>query len=66
MLLKGTGKYAANRLIVHDKIIINGVVEICNGVVKSYYSLSEELPFTEWIGGTIKLSEKNGELVAYV
>lgn len=66
MLLEGTGRFAANRLIIHEKTIINGVVEIEDGIVKSYYQLSEELPFTEWIGGTIELSEEKGCLIARV
>ncbi|MFA4047334.1 hypothetical protein [Xylanibacter caecicola] len=65
MLLKGTGRFAANRLVIRGNIIVNGVVEIENGTVRSYYHFSEELPFTEWIGGTIELFEEEGVLAAY-
>ncbi len=64
MLLKGTGRFAANRLMKNGDVIVNGVVDTDNGIVRAYYHFSEELPFTEWIGGTIELIEENGQLVA--
>jgi len=66
MYLKGSGRFAANRLIAGDDIIINGVVEIEDGTVVSYSHFSEELPFTVWIGGTIELYSENGNVVAFV
>lgn len=65
MLLKGTGRFAANRLVKNGDVIVNGVVEMDNGIVRAYYHFGEELPFTEWIGGTIELIEEEEGLVAY-
>ncbi len=42
------------------------VVEIRSGRVSDYYPLKEELPFTEWLNGTIQLEENaDGSLSAF-
>lgn len=64
MYLEGSGRFAVNRLITEDDVIINAVIELENGVVTSYYHLSEELPFTVWVGGTFELQAENGASVA--
>lgn len=66
MQIKGTGKFAANRIITDDGIIINGMVELNNDIVVDYYAFDEEQPFTQWLGGTIKLLCEEGNVVAHV
>lgn len=66
MQIKGTGKFAANRIITDDGIIINGIVELNNDIVVDYYAFDEEQPFTQWLGGTIKLLREEGNMVAHV
>lgn len=66
MQIKGTGKFAANRIITDDGIIINGIVELNNDIVVDYYAFDEEQPFTQWLGGTIKLLREEGNVVAHV
>lgn len=38
-----------------ENMLCQGVVEIENGCVVGFYEFTEELPMTEWIGGTIEL-----------
>lgn len=66
MQIKGTGKFAVNRIITDDGIIINGMVELNNDIVVDYYAFDEEQPFTQWLGGTIKLLREEGNMVAHV
>lgn len=66
MQIKGTGKFAVNRIITDDGIIINGMVELNNDIVVDYYAFDEEQPFTQWLGGTIKLLREEGNVVAHV
>lgn len=59
-------RIAANRIILDDKQLKQHVIEIEGDIVKSYYPLSDELPFTEWLGGTITLTTgKDGAIRAY-
>lgn len=42
------------------------VVEICEGRVVNYYTFSDELPMTEWLGGRIEIKKNvDGSLSAY-
>lgn len=50
-------RIAANRVIIDDRQLVQYVVEIENGIVTNYYPLTEEQPFTEWLGGTILLTK---------
>lgn len=50
-------RIAANRVIIDDRQLIQYVVEIENGIVTNYYPLTEEQPFTEWLGGIILLTK---------
>lgn len=57
---------AANRIITSDNTEIKlGVVEIDDTIVTRVYSLQGELPFTEWIGGTITIKTADGVMHAY-
>ena len=38
-----------------ETTLSQGVVEIEDGRVVNYYTFTEELPMTEWLGGTIEL-----------
>lgn len=61
-----TQRTAAHQIVVGDQIINMGVVETCNGLVKSYYQLDTEMPMTVWMGGVIVLKEdEEGNLRAY-
>lgn len=50
-------RIAANRVIIDDRQLVQYVVEIENGIVTNYYPLTEEQPFTEWLGGIILLTK---------
>lgn len=50
-------RIAANRVIIDDRQLVQYVVEIENGIVTNYYPLTEEQPFTKWLGGTILLTK---------
>ena len=49
-------RIAANRIIFGSKEFIQYAIEIEGCIVKDYYPLTEEQPFTEWLGGTKTLS----------
>ncbi|MCI6235170.1 MAG: hypothetical protein MR627_08765 [Prevotella sp.] len=59
-------RIGANDVITPDgEILSPAVVEIDNGMVKLWYRLDMEMPFTEWIGGTIELqADNNGNIMA--
>lgn len=49
-----------------EYLLNNAVVELSGGHVRNYYTFSLELPFTEWLGGTIKIiRDSDGGLIAY-
>lgn len=54
-------RVAVNRLFVDGREIRPCAIEIVDGKVMGYYKLTEELPNTEWLGGTARII--NGELV---
>lgn len=60
-------KIASNEIRLPDgKTLPLMVVEIRSGLVERYYSLRQELPFTEWMSGTIELRlSPDGALQAY-
>lgn len=54
---------AANHVILPDgKELSPGVVEIDGTTVVRFYRLEQEQPFTEWLGGTIRIVEEEGVL----
>ena len=59
-------RIGANDVITPDgEILSPAVVEIDNGMVQQWYRLDMEMPFTEWIGGTIELqADNNGKIMA--
>ncbi len=59
-------RIGANDVITPDgEILSPAVVEIDNGKVLQWYRLDMEMPFTEWIGGTIELqADNNGNIMA--
>lgn len=56
-------RIAANRVIIDDRQLVQYVVEIENGIVTNYYPLTEEQPFTEWLGGIILLTKDANGIV---
>jgi hypothetical protein len=47
-------------------MLTRSVVEIADGVVQQCYPLTQELPFTEWLSGPVRLSrDEQGVLRAY-
>lgn len=58
-------RFAANRIIFEDTIIVNGVVEVEDNNVVAFYELTKELAHTEWIGGTIIIMRSENNLIAY-
>lgn len=53
-------RVAAHLVIIGDRQLRQAAVELCEGRVVNYYEFSDELPMTEWIGGTIIL-QRDGE-----
>lgn len=54
---------AANHVILPDgKELSPGVVETDGTTVVRFYRLEQEQPFTEWLGGTIRIVEEEGVL----
>lgn len=54
-------RVASSRVYLDDNLLGLYVVETKGKLVESYYALTEELPFTEWIPGEIFLqTEDNG------
>lgn len=53
-------RIAVSRLHLPDGTVrCNQVIELENGKVVSFYALTEELPYTEWLGGDFVLSENS-------
>jgi len=48
-------RIAANRLIVGNDVMLQGVVELSGDTVVRYYQLKEEVEQTEWLGGTLRI-----------
>ena len=50
-----------------ETTLSQGVVEIEDGRVVNYYTFTEELPMTEWLGGTIEFRyTEDGILQAFI
>lgn len=49
-------RVAANTVTVDGNTLTQAVVEISEGRVVNYYEFRDELPMTEWLGGTISIS----------
>ena len=59
-------KIAAHRLETPTGVIHLGVVVIREGIVEDCFPFSGEMPFTEWLGGTIVVRpDDNGMLRAF-
>lgn len=57
---------AANEIVVGEKKIQQGIVELIDGEVIKYYPFHQELPMTEWLGGVIDVkTDESGKLKAY-
>jgi len=58
-------RVAAHHVQIDGRTIDRCVVETDNGRVVNYYTFADELPLTEWLGGTISLLRNDdGVLVA--
>ena len=58
-------RFAAHHVVADGCILSPGVVELVNGQVERYYKLECELPYTEWMDGTIEVvDDAEGRRVA--
>ena len=48
-------RVGAHKVITQGQELTLAVVEICGDRVVNYYSFTDELPMTEWLGGVIAL-----------
>lgn len=46
-------RVGAHKVITESSTLNQAVVEIYDGRVVNYYEFHDELPMTEWLGGTI-------------
>ncbi len=60
-------RIAANSVVLPDSSVLNlAVLELEEGIVTKVSPLERELPFTEWIGGSVTLhAGDDGKLYAY-
>lgn len=54
---EGIRKVAAHEVRVDGSVLIQAVVELKEGRVVNYYTFTDELPLTEWLGGVIEIRE---------
>ena len=54
-MAEGVRKVAAHEVHVDGTVLIQAVVELQEGRVVNYYTFSDELPLTEWLGGVIEI-----------
>jgi hypothetical protein len=52
-------RIGANTIIIGDRELSPGIVEIVEQRVVNFYELDDELPMTEWLGGTIEIIKNN-------
>ena len=52
-----TRRVAAHEVKAAGEVIQQAVVELKGGKVERYYPFTDELPQTEWLGGTILIDE---------
>ena len=50
-------RVAAHEVKAGNKVLSQAVVELREGKVVRCYSFTEELPHTEWLGGTILIED---------
>ena len=64
---KKNRRIASNEIVLEDGSCLTlSVVEIQSGIVSSVYPLTQELPHTEWLPGTLCLKrDSEGMLRAY-
>ena len=56
--MEGIRRVAAHEVDVCGKETLSmAVVEISEGRVANYYTFSDELPMTEWLGGRIEIKK---------
>ena len=48
-------RLGAHNIITESGELRQGVVELIDDTVVNYYTFTDELPMTEWLGGTIVL-----------
>lgn len=48
-------RIGAHRIITGSATLLQAVVEISDDRVVNYYEFRDELPMTEWLGGTITI-----------
>lgn len=59
-------RVGAYEVVFSNRTLIQAVVEIQGTQVVNYYEFRDELPMTEWLGGTITLKySESGELQAW-
>ncbi len=59
-------KVAAHEVHIDQEVMKQAVVELENDEVVACYPFQDELPMTEWLGGTIVVRrDENGRLRAY-
>lgn len=59
-------RVGAHEVVFFDRTLVQAVVEIQGTQVVNYYEFRDELPMTEWLGGTITLKySESGELQAW-
>lgn len=56
-------RVAAHHVVINDRTIDRCVVEIEDGRVVNYYTFADELPLTEWLGGTIIIKRNEAEVL---
>lgn len=56
-------RIAANWVIADGVKLRQCVVELQDGVVTDYYTFTDELPFTEWLGGIIEIKKDRAGLL---
>ena len=59
---EGIRKVAAHEVRVDGSVLIQAVVELKEGRVVNYYTFTDELPLTEWLGGVIEIRESKAYL----
>ncbi len=52
-------RIGVNTIIIGDRELSPGIVEIVEQRVVNFYELDDELPMTEWLGGTIEIIKNN-------
>lgn len=59
-------RVGAHRVVTPSAVLNQAVVEVEEGRVVNYYEFRDELPMTEWLGGTIEIRrDADGLLRAY-